>query len=159
MRNEPGPAVRPVGSGAGPLIGFLVGVATACVLGTVAAYLVGQASKTKARRGWNLVPVVVASQDAEAGHVVMMEDLSQRSIPEQFVTSSMVRPDEASHVVAQVTSVPLVAGDILNWEGFEAPTPECRALAAKVAGPADARPPAVEKVLQVLDRADPPRPP
>lgn len=159
MRNEPGPAVRPVGTGAGPLIGFLVGVATACVLGTVAAYLVGQASKAKARRGWNLVPVVVAAQDVEVGHVVTMEDLSQRSIPEQFVTSSMVRPEDASHVVAQVTSVPLAAGDILNWEGFEAPTPECRALAAQVAGPAGSRPPQVGKLLQRLERAVAPRPP
>lgn len=158
MRNEPGPAVRPVGSSAGPLIGFIAGVATACVLGTFAAYLVGQASKTKARRGWNLVPVVVAAQDVEVGHVVTMEDLSQRSIPEQFVTSSMVRPNDATHAVAQVTAVPLLAGDILNWEGFEAPTAECRALAAQLAGPADARPPPIEKVIQQLERAVAPGP-
>ncbi|MDX2012191.1 MAG: Flp pilus assembly protein CpaB [Myxococcaceae bacterium] len=71
------------------------------------------------RKGWNLVPVVVAAVDLSEGTVVTMEMVSQRSIPEQFVTSSVVKPDSASYIVNQKVLVPVQAGDPLLWSQFE----------------------------------------
>lgn len=71
------------------------------------------------RKGWNLVPVIVASTDLSEGTVVTMEHLSQRSVPEQFVTGSVVKPDSASYVVGQKVQVAIAAGDPLLWSQFE----------------------------------------
>lgn len=87
------------------------------------AFVVGwsglQKQRADARKGWNLVPVVVAAVDVSEGTVVTMEMISQRSIPEQFVTSSVVKPDSASYVVGQKVMVSLQAGDPLLWSQFE----------------------------------------
>jgi pilus assembly protein CpaB len=48
-----------------------------------------------------------------------MEMMSQRSIPEQFVTSSVVKPDSSSYVVGQKVMVAVAAGDPLLWSQFE----------------------------------------
>ncbi|HYV48830.1 MAG TPA: SAF domain-containing protein [Myxococcaceae bacterium] len=73
----------------------------------------------RARRGWNLVPVVVAAVDIPEGTVVTLDMVSQRQVPEQFVTSSVVRPESASHIVNQKILVPVQAGDPLLWTQFE----------------------------------------
>ena len=91
-------------------------------LGVVAALLSWSAIKKReadVRKGWNLVPVVVAAVDISEGTVVSMEMMSQRSVPEQFVTSSVVKPDSASYVVNQKILVPVAAGDPLLWSQFE----------------------------------------
>ncbi len=94
----------------------------AVVLG-LASFVVGwsglQKQRADARKGWNLVPVVVAAVDVSEGTVVTMEMVSQRSIPEQFVTASVVKPDSASYVVGQKVMVSLQAGDPLLWSQFE----------------------------------------
>src|SRR5437764_3563118 len=74
----------------------------ALVLGLFAGIVAYSAIKKKeadVRRGWNLVPVVVAAVDIAEGTVVTFDMISQRSVPEQFVTSSVVKPDSASYVV------------------------------------------------------------
>jgi pilus assembly protein CpaB len=94
----------------------------AIVLGLLAgtvAYIGIQREKTLARTGWNLVPVIVAAQDIPEGTTIGFEMLSQRPIPEQFVTSSIVKPDSASYVVGQRVLVPVQAGDALLWSQFE----------------------------------------
>lgn len=94
----------------------------ALVLGLLAGVIAYSAIKKKeadVRRGWNLVPVVVAAMDIPEGTVVTFEMISQRSVPEQFVTSSVVKPDSASYVVNQKVLVPLQAGDPLLWSQFE----------------------------------------
>src|SRR3954469_15211689 len=83
------------------------------------------------RRGWNLVPVVVAAVDISEGTVVTFDMISQRSVPEQFVTSSVVKPDSASYVVNQKVLVPVQAGDPLLWSEFET-TKASERLSAKV---------------------------
>jgi pilus assembly protein CpaB len=91
-------------------------------LGLIAGVIAYSAVKKKendVRKGWNLVPVVVAAIDISEGTVVTMEMVSQRSIPEQFVTSSVVKPDSASYIVNQKVLVPLQAGDPLLWSQFE----------------------------------------
>lgn len=68
-----------------------------------------------ARRGWNLVPVVVVAVDLPPRSEITMDVLSQRSIPEQFVTESVVRPSEASKVLGRRVHAKLIAGDPLLW--------------------------------------------
>ncbi|XXF80620.1 Flp pilus assembly protein CpaB [Myxococcaceae bacterium GXIMD 01537] len=106
----------------------------ALVLGLLAGVIAYSAIKKKeadVRRGWNLVPVVVASQDIPEGTVVSYEMISQRSVPEQFVTSSVVKPDSSGYVVNQKVLVPLQAGDPLLWSQFET-TKAAERLSTKV---------------------------
>lgn len=74
-----------------------------------------------ARHGWNLVPVVVAAVDIEPRTVITFDLVSQRSIPEQFVTAEMVKPDSASYIVNVPSAAKLYAGDVLLWGFFCAP--------------------------------------
>jgi pilus assembly protein CpaB len=53
-------------------------------------------------------------------------------VPEQFVTSSVVKPDSASYVVNQKVLVPVQAGDPLLWSQFET-TKAAERLSTKVA--------------------------
>ncbi len=106
----------------------------ALVLGLIAGIVAYSAIKKKemdVRRGWNLVPVVVAAVDISEGTVVTFDMISQRSVPEQFVTSSVVKPDSASYVVNQKVLVPVQAGDPLLWSQFET-TKAAERLSTKV---------------------------
>ena len=89
------------------------------LLAGVVAWSAVKKREADVRKGWNLVPVVVAAVDLSEGTVVTMEMVSQRSIPEQFVTSSVVKPDSASYIVNQKVLVPVQAGDPLLWSQFE----------------------------------------
>ncbi|MBX5482004.1 MAG: Flp pilus assembly protein CpaB [Myxococcaceae bacterium] len=106
----------------------------ALVLGLLAGVVAYSAIKKKendVRKGWNLVPVVVASQDIPEGTVVTFDMISQRSVPEQFVTSSVVKPESASYILNQKVLVPLQAGDPLLWSQFET-TKAAERLSTKV---------------------------
>ncbi|MBK7862205.1 MAG: Flp pilus assembly protein CpaB [Archangiaceae bacterium] len=106
----------------------------ALVLGLFAgviAYSAIKKKETDVRKGWNLVPVVVAATDISEGSVVTFDMISQRSVPEQFVTSSVVKPDSASYVVNQKVLVPVQAGDPLLWSQFET-TKAAERLSTKV---------------------------
>ena len=103
----------------GVLTGGVLGFFLATLLLSVAGYSWIQRKVVEAKRGWNLVPVVVAAQDIPEGSVVTFDVISQRSVPEQFVTSSVVKPDSASYVVNHRVLVPLQAGDMLLWSQFE----------------------------------------
>lgn len=99
----------------GAVIGLPMG---AFVGGAVHAVLVQKAS-ADARRGWMLAPVVVAARPLAPGELVKFEDVSLRSIPEQFVTTSLVKPDGASYIVNQAVLVPVAAGEPLRWSYFQ----------------------------------------
>ena len=106
----------------------------ALALGLLAGIIAWSAIKKKeadVRRGWNLVPVVVAAQDIPEGTVINFEMINQRSVPEQFVTSSVVKPDSATYVVGQKVLVALQAGDPLLWSQFET-TKAAERLSTKV---------------------------
>jgi pilus assembly protein CpaB len=106
----------------------------AVVMGLFAGIVSYSAIKKKesdVRRGWNLVPVVVAAIDLSEGTVVTFDMISQRSVPEQFVTSSVVKPDSASYIVNQKVLVPVQAGDPLLWSQFET-TKAAERLSTKV---------------------------
>lgn len=99
----------------GGALGFLV-IALVLVVG---GYSWVQKQAREAKKGWNLVPVVIAAQDIPENTIVSFEHLSQRSVPEQFVTSSVVKPDSASYIVNQRILVPAQAGDMMLWSQFE----------------------------------------
>lgn len=106
----------------------------ALVLGLLAGVVAYSAIKKKeadVRRGWNLVPVIVAAEDIPEGTVVTFDMVSQRSVPEQFITSSVVKPDSASYIVNQKVLVPLQKGDPLLWSQFET-TKAAERLSSKV---------------------------
>jgi pilus assembly protein CpaB len=106
----------------------------ALVLGLVAgvvAYSAIRKRESDVRRGWNLVPVVVASQDIPEGTQITIEMISQRDVPDQFVTSSVVKPESANYVIHQKVLVPLQAGDPLLWSQFET-TKAAERLSTKV---------------------------
>lgn len=94
----------------------------ALVLGLLAAVVSWSAILKKeadVKRGWNLVPVVVAGTDMQEGTVVAYEMVSQRFVPEQFVTSSVVKPESVTYIVNQKVIVPVQKGDPLLWTQFE----------------------------------------
>jgi Flp pilus assembly protein CpaB len=62
-----------------------------------------------------LVAVVVAAEDLPAGTVVTLERVSQRSLPEAWVTSSVVTPDSVSYIVSYRTKLPMLKGDPILW--------------------------------------------
>lgn len=106
----------------------------ALVLGLFAGLVAYSAIKKResdVRKGWNLVSVVVAATDIAEGTVVSFDMISQRSVPEQFVTSSVVKPESASYVVNQKILVPVQAGDPLLWSQFET-TKAAERLSTKV---------------------------
>jgi pilus assembly protein CpaB len=106
----------------------------AAVLGLLAFVVSWSAIKKReaeVRKGWNLVPVVVAAVDISDGTVVTMDMISQRSIPEGFVTASVVKPDSATYIINQKVLVPLQAGDPLLWSQFET-TKGAERLSSKV---------------------------
>jgi hypothetical protein len=99
----------------GVLVGLVVGVLTA----GFASFFVARYSAAKARAGWNLVPVVVAAVDIPENTVVTLDMIAQRQVPEQFVTSSVVRPESAASIVNRKVMVTLQAGDMMLWSQFD----------------------------------------
>jgi len=89
------------------------------VLAGVLAFAAIKRREADARRGWNLVDVVVADQDIREGSTITSDMISSRAVPEQFVTSSVVKPDAVSYVLNQRVLVPLQAKDMLLWTQFD----------------------------------------
>src|SRR5437879_3638283 len=100
------------------VLGLVVGLFVGGMASGVLAYVYVQKKAADVRRGWNLIPVVVASADLPEGTVVMLDQIAQRAVPEQFVTSSVVRPESVSQIVNQRIVVPIQAGDPLLWTQF-----------------------------------------
>lgn len=116
------PAPVPGSQKSGFALGLLIGLVCSAVilaLGAVAGFAWLKRAHADARRGWNLVPVVVAAEDIAENTVVTFDMMAQRSIPEQFVSTSIVKPDSASYVVNQKVLVPLQSGDPLLWSQFD----------------------------------------
>jgi pilus assembly protein CpaB len=107
----------------GILVGLLIGVTAGFLAGGAVSGFIGHQRVKKAeqdaRSGWNLVPVVVAKQDIPEGEVVTFDKVAQRSVPEQFVTASVVKPDGASYIMNHRLTVPVKEGDLLLWSQFE----------------------------------------
>lgn len=119
LMNEPTNSKQGGSFGSGMLLGGVVGFVVATMLVAVVGFAWAKKKAADARRGWNLVPVIVVAQELPEGTVITYDHLLQRSVPEQFVTSSVVKPDAASYIVNQRLLVPVQAGDMLLWSQFE----------------------------------------
>ncbi len=91
------------------------------VLGLLAAllsYQVIDREQRMAREGWRLVPVLVVNQDVMEGSTVSYENVARSTMPEQFVTPSVITPDQFDKVVGQRFTGPLQRGDLVLWNHF-----------------------------------------
>jgi len=86
----------------------------------------------KAKRGWNLVTVLKAARDLEAGTVLARSDVEVGQLPEQFATASVVMPLDASGLVGKTLTTPLKRGDTV-WLAHVAPRPVLRGCEARIA--------------------------
>jgi len=66
--------------------------------------------------------IVVVLRDLPQGEKVQQDDLEQRQVPAQWVTSSYVKPEERQYVVGQELALPLLAGDPVQWTAFDVQT-------------------------------------
>ena len=94
------------------------GVSAGVVLGGLLVAIVFafdiSARETQVKAGWNLIPVVVAADDIKPGEVLTFDMISQRPIPEQFVPTSYLRPDDAARYVGKKVAGHMHAGDPLT---------------------------------------------
>lgn len=72
-----------------------------------------------ATKGWTLAPVLVATKEISEGTVITNDMIASRNVPNTFITSSVVRPDQAErYIVGQKILVPVQAGDPLLYTQF-----------------------------------------
>jgi hypothetical protein len=102
----------------GFVAGLIAGVMGTWVFAGIASYKVVKFEEQRLQRGWKLVPVVVAPRALEPGTRMTFAEMAQRPMPEQLVTSSVVKPDSGAYVENQVLIVPLSDGDRLHWAFF-----------------------------------------
>jgi pilus assembly protein CpaB len=92
-------------------------------LGVMAALMAFQVMRREERRWAELnrpVPVAVVTRDIQEGETLNWDMLARSQMPAQFMTGSMVRPDQVEHLVGQRFAVPLKAGDPVQWNQFRA---------------------------------------
>lgn len=106
----------------------------AAILAVLAGVLVHRslaAREKEVRKGWDLVPILVASAELDVGGELTLDGLAASQMPERFVSPSMVGPEHADTLVGQRLAVPLRPGDPVLWSHFE-PRKEAGRLSAKV---------------------------
>lgn len=108
----------------GVVVGLGVGLVASGFVAGFLAYIFVKKTEREVRAGWTLTPVIVAQRDIAPGEVLTLDDVAQRSVPEQFVTSSLVRPDSSVYVINQSLTVPVQAGEPLRWAFFATATEE-----------------------------------
>jgi hypothetical protein len=91
-----------------------------CCLAAVSAH------ENKVRRGWNLVPVLVTDSNASLAPLDESK-LAMRSIPEQFVTTSVLKPNHANLAVHETLLGPVVPGAPILWGQFVKGDERCAA--------------------------------
>src|SRR5208282_3734148 len=90
----------------------------AIILGVLAALLYWvdlSRAKKAASAGWDLKAVVVAMEDIDEGVVLDPAMVAQRRIPSQFVTASVIPPDQVQFILGQKVMVSIKRGDPLLW--------------------------------------------
>jgi pilus assembly protein CpaB len=96
----------------------LIAAALATLAGLL-AFVALRVRAAEARRGWTLTPVVVAQTEISEGATLTRELVAERLVPEQFVSSSVVRPDKAEFLDGAKVLVPLQRGDPILWTQLE----------------------------------------
>ncbi len=67
------------------------------------------------RHGWNPVTALVAMNDLSPGATVTTDMIGSRAFPEQFITTSVIRPESTSSILGLRLRAPLQKGDPLRW--------------------------------------------
>jgi Flp pilus assembly protein CpaB len=117
------------------ILPFIAGLVLSSVGVAAAAFLAVTPRLEAMRKAWALTPVVVMAEDLRMGEPVIYDVISQRSIPAQFVTDSMVKPSDAPFVVGRPATMALQKGDVLLMGVFadhSAPDACFMAIAPKV---------------------------
>lgn len=143
--------MSPVLKGVG--VGFLVALA----LGLVVAPLTYRLIMQQRTEGWAPVPVMVAKQDLPAGTIVPVTAVSQRALPERFVTASNVKPDSLSYIINQKILDSADLGQPLLWNEFEGEGSGCAGSARDTASRTGLTP-AVTQVINAVEAHAAPKP-
>lgn len=91
----------------------------ALVLFTLANVWYVQKTARDVRRGWNLVPALVVTREVKPGTRIGREHVVQRAVPEQFATSSLVRPEQFSEVLGHRARFTLTRGEFLLFSSVD----------------------------------------
>ncbi|MFP2904418.1 SAF domain-containing protein [Pyxidicoccus sp. 3LFB2] len=118
----------------GVFVGLMMGLPLTGLVGGILAHVLVTEAADDARKGWELVPVIVASKALASGDPVTYEAIAERRLPARLVTSSFVKPDSARYIVSQALIAPLAAGEPLRWGSFEVGAPSFKAGAPQVLG-------------------------
>lgn len=97
------------------IVGAVVGAFLGLVLGGGGTWLYAKREAALARKGWDLVSVVIARRDLAPGTVLTMDAIDQHSVPEVLVNASIIKPDAVSYVINQSLLLPVAAGEPLRW--------------------------------------------
>lgn len=92
-------------------------VSSLVVLGTAEAagvFFLSQKHVRDAKRGWNLEPVLRATHALERGAMLSRADFEVGSLPEQFVTESVVKPADLGVALDRPLQLPMAKGDWLT---------------------------------------------
>lgn len=103
---------------AGAIVGLIVGLMLFGFIAGVIAFALVKRAEDQSQSRWHLVPVVVAARDLAPGSKLTAGDLSQRPMPEQMLTGSVVAPESARYALLEPLTVPVRAGDPLQWSFF-----------------------------------------
>ncbi|HLL01848.1 MAG TPA: hypothetical protein VK539_14760 [Myxococcaceae bacterium] len=117
------PSSQKVNAVFGLISGLVVGAFVAGGLSAVVAYSLMRRTEREVRKGWVLLPVVVAAKPFEPGDKVRFNELAQRQVPEQLLTESVVKTDVAHFLDDQMITAPLSSGDPMYWGLFSSARP------------------------------------
>jgi hypothetical protein len=94
-----------------------------------------------ARKGWDLVPVIVVAADVEAGTTLTTAMIAQRPLPSRFVTPNIVKPEQYTQIVGEKLLVGVKKGDLLLSTELAAAFPRPVGAPAQQSARAQAKPP------------------
>jgi pilus assembly protein CpaB len=96
----------------------IIPIIIAVVLAALAAVLfwgIVESEKKRARAGWELTDVVVASANVAPGTILSEDLITTDKIPRKFRTADMVIPKELDTVLGNEVVFPIQKGDPLSW--------------------------------------------
>jgi Flp pilus assembly protein CpaB len=111
---------------------FVVGFVLASLVVGLLGWFAIQRKRDSVATGWAPVPVLVASRDVKEGEKLSAADLSETTLPEQFVTDSAVRAADRDLVIGRAVPRPLQRGDVIFYPIFARTTAAADACGIKI---------------------------
>ena len=103
--------------------GVVIGVAVALALVGGTSALAISSKRRQVMSGWELRPALVFTADVPEGSTVTLENLSERPLPEQFLSGSAISPADARLIVGHKVGFAAQAGAVVRWAHFKAQVP------------------------------------